>query len=64
MDCCILYYGPYKQIGINSQKRVRPTKHQYARGGTDGTSGTIGQRVAESHKQYIMRVWNIKIWEY
>ena len=49
-------YGLYKQIGINSQRRVRPTEHQYIKDGTDGTSKTIGWGVAESYRQYIMRV--------
>ena len=58
-----LCYGPYKQVGTNSQKRVRPTRHQCARGGTDGTSGTIGQGVAESHRRHVTRVRNVGTWE-
>ena len=42
-------YGPYKRDSTDGQRGLRPTQDQYARGGTDGTSGTMGRGVAESH---------------
>ena len=48
-------YGPYKLDSTDTQKGVSTTQDQYARGGTNGSSGTIGQGVTESHDkvQYI-----------
>ena len=50
-------YGPYKKDSTDGQKGLRPTQDHYARGGTDGTSGTMGRGVAESHDetQYVQQ---------
>ena len=42
-------YGPYKRDSTDGQKGLRLTQDQYARGGTDRTSGTMGRGVAKSH---------------
>ena len=48
-------YGPYKQDLTSTKRRLVLVKDQCAGRGTDRTSKTIGQGVAESHNkvQYI-----------
>ena len=44
-------YGPYKQDSTDSQKGLRLTQDQYARGGTNKTSKAIGRGVAELYNR-------------
>ena len=48
-------YGPYKQDITNTKRGLVLDQNRYAGRRTNGTSGTIGQGVAESHNkvQYI-----------
>ena len=52
MELLVYYircYRPYKQDFTSTKNRLVLVKNQCAGHGTDGTSGTIGRGVAESH---------------
>ena len=53
-------YRLYKRNSADSQKGLRLTQDQYARGGTNGTNEAIGQGVAELYN----KTQNIKTQEY
>ena len=53
-------YGPYKRDSTDSQKGLRPTQDQYARGGTNRTSRAMGRGVAELYN----KTQYVSLWEH
>ena len=57
--CC---YRPYKQDSTSTKKGLVLGQNQYTKGGTDETSGTIGQGVAKSHSNIYTKRTHVLIY--